>query len=64
MIILLYILALIWVASLFQFARLRISLSGKQTESLWLHKDWIFLLYMRISGIFILSVIVVIINSI
>jgi hypothetical protein len=64
MIILLYILAILWVISLFQFARLKISLSDKQSEPLWIHKDWGFLLYMRISGIFILSVIVVIINLI
>jgi hypothetical protein len=62
MVIILYLVVIFWVVSLFQFARLRISLSGKEDESIWLHKDCIFLLYMRMSGIFILSVIAAIIT--
>jgi TRAP-type C4-dicarboxylate transport system permease small subunit len=63
MVILLYLVAILWVISLFQFARQRVTSSGKQTDTLWLHKDWIFLLYMRISGIFIFIIILAIVNT-
>ena len=58
MIISLYILTLVWIASVFSFARLRISLSRKKTESIGIHKDWICQAYLRISGTCILLVII------
>ncbi len=62
MIISLYILTLVWIASVFSFARLRISLSGKNAAFIKAHKDWICITYLRISGIFILFVIIALIN--
>lgn len=50
----LYILTLLWVISVFSFAKLRISLSGNKFTLTGLHKDWICLLYLRISGILML----------
>ncbi|GEM_PF-2660584 len=63
MVILLYLLSILWVVSLFEFARLRISLSENRAERLWIHKDRVFLLYLRISGTIIFSVILFFINA-
>ncbi len=57
MIFLLYILTLLWIFSVYSFARLRISLSGTKAGSIKAHKDWICQAYLRISGIFILFII-------
>ena len=57
MVVWLYILTLLWIFSVFSFARLRLSLSGKKAEFKGPHKDWICQIYLRLSGIFILYVI-------
>ena len=57
MIISLYILTILWIISIFTFAKLRISLTGKKAPFTGAHKDWICLAYMRITGILILFVI-------
>ena len=64
MLILLFIIILLWIISIFSFARLRISLSGKKATTIRLHEDWICLAYLRISGIFILFVIFSVIKRI
>ena len=57
MVVLLIILTLLWIISVFSFARLRIALSGKKAAAIRPHNDWVCLAYLRISGIFILFVI-------
>jgi hypothetical protein len=62
MVVWLYILSLLWVVSIFTFARLRISLSAKKNITAGIHKDWIFQLYLKISGIIILCFIFSLLN--
>ena len=63
MVLWLYILTLLWIFSVFSFARLRISLSGKKAALIGPHKDWICQIYLRLSGIFILYVIFSLVNQ-
>lgn len=62
MVVSLYILTILWVVSVFSFARLRISFSSRGSAPIKPHKDWICIGYLRISGIFILFVIFSLIN--
>ena len=58
MVFLLYILTLLWVVSVFSFARLRTAMTGRKLYFTGPERDIIFAAYLRISGIFILSVII------
>ena len=58
MIISLYILTLLWIISVFSFAGFRVTSIGKKAGSFNLHKDWLCLAYLRLSGVVILIVII------
>lgn len=62
MVISLYILAVLWVVSIFTFIKIRISLSSKKIAETGIHNDWVCISYLRISGILILFAILSIIN--
>lgn len=62
MVISLIIITLLWVMSVFSFARLRIALSKKNSAVIRPHNDWVCLAYLRVSGIFILYVIFSLVN--
>ena len=63
MVVLLIILTLLWIISIFSFAKLRIALSGRKAETIRPHDDVVCLAYLRISGVFILFVIISLVNG-
>ncbi len=57
MVVLLYILAALWIISVFSFAKLRLSMANKRLFFTGSSRDMIFTAYLRISGTLILFVI-------